>query len=195
MKVTKDFFNGLQDFGAYFEYIKQLFEEGKTTGDNHSEAMLNYTKLGISRIKRGLKTFKLSEELIEAAKNHPAKNWLIIQEAWCGDAANTMPVVSLLADQIEGVNLKVMLRDEHPEVMENYLTNGGKAIPIFLTFDADFNQVTKWGPRPQPAQDMVMENKNNPTMSYQEFSIILQKWYQKDKTATFQEELVQLFKK
>lgn len=193
MKVTKEFYDTLPGFDTYYSHILALYEAGKTTGPNQSEAMLNYTKLSLARTKRGLKTFKLKPELIEAAKNHSSKNWFLISEAWCGDAGNIIPMMKLLADAVDDVTLKVMLRDEYPEVMESYLTNGGKSIPIFILFDDDFNQLKKWGPRPEPAQNMVLENKANPTMSYEDFSVELQKWYVKDKAETLQNELIELF--
>lgn len=194
MKVTKEFYNQLPDFDTYYAEINELFEEGKTTGPNQSEAMINYTKLSLARTKRGLKTFKLKPELVELAKQNSSKNWFLISEAWCGDAGNIIPMMKLLADEVEGVTLKVMLRDEHPEVMESYLTNGGKSIPIFILFDENFNQIKKWGPRPEPAQNMVLENKKKPTLSYEDFSVELQKWYVKDKAETLQNELIKLFR-
>lgn len=193
MKVTKEFYNTLPDFEAYYTQIKELFDDGKTTGPNQSEAMLNYTKLALARTKRGLKTFKLKPELIELAKKHKSKHWFLISEAWCGDAGNIIPLMKILSDEIEGVTLKVMLRDEYPEVMDSYLTNGGKSIPIFILFDEDFNQLKKWGPRPEPAQSMVIDHKENPTLSYEDFSVELQKWYVQDKTDTLQNELIALF--
>jgi hypothetical protein len=194
MQVTNTFFNELPNYQQYFELINNLFEQGKTTGDNQSEAMLNYSKLGISRTKRGLKTFQITEELLAAAKSLKATKWLVISEAWCGDAGNTTPIIAILADQLDNVDLRVILRDDNPEIMDNYLTNGGRAIPIMVFFDDELNEVFRWGPRPKPAQDMVMEHKNNPEETYEEFSIRLQKWYQQDKTQTTQQELTDLMK-
>ena len=193
MKVTKDFYNTLPDFDTYYKHITTLFEEGKTTGVNQSEAMLNYTKLSLTRTKRGLKTYKLAADLVETVKKNPTKNWMLISEAWCGDAGNIIPIMKLLSEEVEGVTLRVMLRDEYPEIMENYLTNGGRSIPIFVLFDEEFNEIKRWGPRPEPAQNMVMEHKTNPKLSYEEFSVELQKWYVKDKTQTLQKELIELF--
>lgn len=189
MKIDQSSFDNLPDFNTYYQHILQLFEAGKTTGDNQSEAMLNYTKLSLARTKRGLKTFKCTDELLKAAEQTSRKNWLVISEAWCGDAGNIIPLFALLAEQTPGVTLKVMIRDEYPEMMENYLTNGGKSVPIFVAYDNDFTPVPQWGPRPKPAQDMVMENKNNLQLSHDDFAIVLQKWYQQDKTETLQKEL------
>ena len=193
MKVTSEFYSQLPTFEEYYTHIIRLFEEGKTTGENQSEAMLNYTKLALARTRRGLKTFKLSSDLIETAKKHTSKKWFLITEAWCGDAGNIIPIIQLLAKEIEGVTLKVMIRDEHPEIMNNFLTNGGKSIPIFVLFDVEYHQLKKWGPRPAPAQKMVLDNKETKAFSYADLSINLQKWYQKDKTLTLQKELIKLF--
>ena len=190
MKVSKEFFDKLPTFTQYYTHIQALFSEGKTTGHNQSESMLNYTKLSITRMKRGLKTFVINDELLQVAQSSHRKNWLVISEAWCGDAGNIIPIFQKLAEQVPGINLKIMIRDEYPDIMDNYLTNGGRSIPIFVAFDDSFEDVSHWGPRPKPAQDMVMENKKNPKATYDEFAIILQKWYQKDKTLTLQQELI-----
>ena len=194
MKISKTFFEDLPQFDQYFNHIQELFSQGKTTGEDQSENMLNYTLLSITRMKRGLKTFEISEELLQAAKDTPRKNWLVISEAWCGDAGNIVPIFAKIAEKIPTINLRIMLRDENPEMMENYLTKGGRAIPIFVAYDNDFKETPHWGPRPKPAQEMVLENKKNPIGSHDEFAILLQKWYQQDKTLTLQKELIDYLK-
>lgn len=194
MKIDSKFFNSLPNFDEYYQHINQLFEEGKTTGNDQSQAMLNYTKLSLARTKRGLKTFECSPELLTVAKQSKKTNWLVISEAWCGDAGNIIPLFVKLAEQTPGVILKVMIRDDHPEMMKNYLTDNAKSIPIFVAYDQDFKPTPYWGPRPKPAQEMVINNKQNPSMPYEEFAISLQKWYQKDKTTTLQTELIEYLK-
>jgi hypothetical protein len=194
MKIDAKFFNALPHFDTYYNHILQLFKEGKTTGDNQSNAMINYTKLSLARTKRGLKNIQCNDALVHAAKNTSKKNWLVITEAWCGDAGNIVPLFVKLAEQTPGVTLKMMIRDEYPKMMENYLTNGAKSIPIFVAYDDDFTPNPYWGPRPKPAQDMVIENKQNPQLPYEEFAIVLQKWYQQDKTETLQKEITEYLK-
>jgi hypothetical protein len=86
------------------------------------------------------------------------------------------------------INLKLILRDSNSEVMNSYLTNGAKAIPVVIFLDDDFNELAIWGPRPEPAQKMALENKAHPVMSQQDFNIALQKWYISDKSQTTQHE-------
>lgn len=189
--ITKELFKSLPTFSEYFQSVQALYNEGKTTGSNQSAKFLDYTQLTIARTKRGLKTFFPSQEMIEIANFCPRKNWMVITEAWCGDAGNILPFISNLADSVESIELKVILRDEYPEIMDLFLTNGSRSIPILIAMDEGFNYVSHWGPRPAPAQQMVLENKRNSTKDYQVFQIELQKWYLQDKAKTLQKELIE----
>ena len=193
--ISKDLFESLPNFEAYFQMIKELFAEGKTTGNNQSDKFIEYTQLSIARTKRGLKTLMPSDMLLIAAERSTRKNWLIITEAWCGDAGNIIPLIVNLAKAIDFVELKFILRDQHPDIMDLFLTNGGRSIPVFVAMDENMNYVTHWGPRPKPAQDMVMDNKRNPRENYEDFQIDLQKWYIQDKGKTLDQELIEYFNK
>lgn len=50
-------------FTDYLKLIDDLLAEGKTTGENQSEAMFNYGKLNRQRMKRLEKTIELNESL------------------------------------------------------------------------------------------------------------------------------------
>ena len=188
MKITKDIFDKAMDFETYDKHVKNLYAQGKTTGDDQSQHFIDFTKLGIQRIKRGLKTTVIEGNVIESLKRTKAKNWVVITEAWCGDGANSLPIIVKLAEARKDIKLKLILRDDNPEVMNSYLTNGAKSIPVVIFLDDDFNELALWGPRPQPAQDMVLENKAKPVMSPSDFKIALQKWYISDKSQTTQHE-------
>ena len=56
------------------------------------------------------------------------KRLLVIAEDWCGDAANTIPVLAKWAEQVEGLELRIIPRDEHPQVMDRYLTDGSRSL-------------------------------------------------------------------
>ena len=46
-KITKNIVENAYKYETYRELVNQLFSENKTTGNDHSESMLNYTKLNI----------------------------------------------------------------------------------------------------------------------------------------------------
>lgn len=188
MKITKEIYDNAMSFESYDTHVKDLFAQGKTTGNDQSQNFIDFTKLGIQRVKRGIKTTTIEEDVIASLMRTKATKWLIITEAWCGDGANSLPVIVKLAEAREDIELKILLRDDNPEVMNSYLTNGAKSIPVVIFMDDELNELALWGPRPQPAQDMVIENKHNPVMSPQDFKISLQKWYLSDKSQTTQHE-------
>lgn len=183
-------------YPEYRKMIDALMGQNKTTGENYSEDYLNYTKLNIQRMKRLDKTTQLNSDLKELLKKAPTMKWVVLSEAWCGDAAQNIPVLHQMELESGGkISMHIVLRDENLDLMDKYLTNGGRSIPKVIFLDADTHQeLGTWGPRPAPVQEMVEENKKNPTMNYSQFSEVVQKWYAKDKTQTLQQEITQLLK-
>ncbi len=200
-KLTRDIINNAWTYDDYRMKIDELFADGKTTGDNHSEAMLNYTKMNIFRMKRLDKTTRLTENTLTQIKKENRKiTWLVITEAWCGDAAQVIPVLNKLAAENENIDLKLIFRDENLEVMDQFLTNGTRSIPILIVLDSETLEVlNSWGPRPVEVQEMVMDAKSqalaNPDESaeiWNEVKKNSQLWYAKDKTKTIQEEILNI---
>ena len=189
------------DYTTYRELIDKLIAENKTTGDNHSEAMLNYTRLNISRMKRLDRTTKLSDaSLQKLATIDQPMIWLVITEAWCGDAAQVVPVMEKLAAENDNIELRLILRDENPAIMDAFLTNGGRSIPKLIILDkASLDVLGSWGPRPEVLQTMVMDTKaevqtiNDPVERKAKWDAVkyeTQRWYAKDKTQGIQTELL-----
>lgn len=185
------------DYQTYRSMIDGLLAEGKTTGNNHSADMIHYTELNVHRMKRLDKTATLNDELLSAvAKIEEPQTWLILTEAWCGDAAQNVPLIQKMADANPNINVKYVLRDEHLDLMDEHLTNGGRSIPKVLMIDEASGDVVKtWGPRPEPVQEMTMAYKHDQSPDkppYMEFAKQVQMWYMRDKTQTFQNEMTKL---
>lgn len=190
--ITQKHIEQGQNYADYRAMIDQLLSEDKTTGDNHSDAMIHYTKMNVQRMKRLDKTAKLNDETLEnITKIERPQTWVVITEGWCGDAAQIVPVLEKMAASSPNIELKLILRDENQEVMDAYLTDGARSIPKLIVLDSEtLDEIGTWGPRPQPAHEMVMERKKNDNgESYLEFATRLHKWYAKDKTQTTQQEL------
>lgn len=189
------------DYDAYRSLISELLAKGKTTGENHSDAMINYTEMNVTRMSRLDKTTKLTEEAREALENIDRPLiWLTLTEAWCGDAAQIIPVLEHLAQTSPNSELRLILRDEYPDIMDAFLTNGGKSIPKVIILDAESRKVLgSWGPRPEAVQQMVMQakadleniaDKEERTARYQTLVKEAQKWYARDKTRRVQHEFL-----
>jgi hypothetical protein len=104
---------------------------------------------------------------------------LVIAEDWCGDASNTVPILAKLADTLPTLELRMILRDQSPNVMDRYLTNGSRSIPIVIALDEEFREVGHWGPRPAVLQAWVMANLT--TMPKDELYPLVRKWYARDR--------------
>ena len=104
---------------------------------------------------------------------------LVIAEDWCGDASNTVPVIAKFAESVPGLELRVIQRDAYPEVMDQYLTNGARSIPMVIALDENFREVGHWGPRPSELQAWVMAHRATTPKS--ELYPQVRKWYARDR--------------
>lgn len=180
----------------YRELVDDLLAKGQTTGPDHSEAMLHYSKMNVQRMNRVEKTTIIDSQVAEAIKElKQAYHFLIITEGWCGDAAQIVPVINKVAElSPETFDLKLVLRDQNLELIDAHLTNGGRAIPVLLVLDENFNLVEKWGPRPAVLQRILAEWKQTHS-DQMEIATLLHGWYAKDKTQAIQQELLVLLRK
>ncbi|MGK7393110.1 MAG: thioredoxin family protein [Candidatus Cyclobacteriaceae bacterium M3_2C_046] len=197
MAITQAHIEQALSYPDYIQLIESLLKQNKTTGLNQSPKLLEYTKLNLQRSKRIEKTLKIQPELADKIKNlKQSWIWLILTEAWCGDAAQNIPVLYKLSSLNPNIQIKLLLRDQHMEVMDAYLTNGSRSIPKLICLQQEsLEEIGVWGPRPGPAQAMIQDYKKNPTMSYQDFGKEIQTWYSRDKAATIQQEFSNLVNK
>ena len=188
----------LENTYTYLEYkdlVKDLLAEGKSTGPEQSDYILNYSKLNNTRMKRLDKTTKISDETAqEIQKLATPQTWLVLTEGWCGDAAQNLPVIHKMAELNKNINLKLVLRDENLALMDLFLTNGGRSIPKLIALDTDNNVIDTWGPRPKVATKMVADYKEKNGSLDPQFKEYLQVWYNKDKGLSTQEDFVSLIK-
>ncbi|MCY3809600.1 MAG: thioredoxin family protein [Gemmatimonadetes bacterium] len=81
---------------------------------------------------------------------------LALSEDWCGDAVNILPVIARLAETLPDVELRVLSRDENPDLMDAHLTDGrSRSIPVVIVYDDRYREFGWWGPRPRELQRWV----------------------------------------
>lgn len=115
---------------------------------------------------------------------------LVIAEDWCGDASSTIPIIARLVDSVAGLELRVILRDQNPEVMDLYLTNGSRSIPIVIALDEEFRELGHWGPRPRDLQAWVMEHRLKVPKA--ELYPQVRQWYARDRGETTLREVLEM---
>ena len=188
---------GLFTYESYLKHFAEWVKNGETSSLNPSQALVDFTKLNLSRTQRIHKTISISPALKKAVENlEHSYTWMVITEAWCGDSAQNLPVIAELAKlNPDKIKLYILLRDENAELMENYLTNGARAIPKLIAVNDTLGKdAFVWGPRPAYAQELLTAWKNNPGgKTWDEFEKELHGWYAKDKSTSIQEEFIHIF--
>jgi hypothetical protein len=122
---------------------------------------------------------RLPEWAVTALPPGIRRRLLVLAEDWCGDASSTIPLVAKLSDQVPGLELRILRRDEYPEVMDRYLTNGSRSIPIVIALAEEFRELGHWGPRPRELQAWVMANRASTPKA--ELYPKVRQWYARDR--------------
>lgn len=182
----------MMTWDEYLELFDPIIEGKIKTAPYDKEAFVEYTRLNKSRMKRWLKTGSVSEDAkrIIASVQSP-QQWILITEAWCGDAAHSNPFIKKLSDLNQNIELKIILRDEEPKWIESYLTNGNKSIPKLIIRDHYDKDLFTWGPRPEECEKLVDRMKTD-GIDPLEAKKITQQWYNDDKGNSAVREIVTL---
>ena len=131
------------------------------------------------------------DEAVERAREIGGE-WrlLVLAEDWCGDASNTVPVLARFAEAAPNVEMRVVNRDENPELMDRYLTDGGRAIPLAVVLDEELEPRGRWGPRPEELQQYVLSEKEKGEQETSEIYREARRWYARDGGETTLRELL-----
>lgn len=183
-------------YNEYRNYIQHLVENQSTSGNEKSQDHINYTMLNDRRMKRLDKTIIVPENVKERLSLFNGKvTWLVLVETWCGDAAQVLPVIQKIAALNDGIRLRVLLRDKNESLMDQFLTNGARAIPKLIMIDSDTQEVIDtFGPRPSAITKIVEDYKRIHGKITPEFKEDIQHWYNKDKGQSIMEDLMSLLK-
>lgn len=191
-KLIQDAIDKSYSYSGYVDLVQKLVDENSSTGIP-TEDKIMFTKMNLQRIKRLDRKIILEEDEVEIFKNiNPLQTWLVILESWCGDGAQTIPVINKVAEVSEKIDLRIVIRDENPELMDQFLTNGSRSIPKLIILDENLNILETWGPRSAAATKMVEDYKREHGLIDAAFKADLQVWYNKDKGRHIIDELLQI---
>lgn len=194
--ITPEIIKNAMDWQTYWNLNETLVAENRTSGPNQTQELHDYTNLNWSRMQRIDKTVKILPEILEKLTSLEHNYILLaISEAWCGDAAQNLPAIAKMVEKSDKLEMKVILRDENLDVMNNYLTNGSQSIPIVIVLRKDtLEEVAVWGPRPKATMQILADYKANPEISKEEFHVNIHTWYAKNKSVDLQHEIVELLR-
>lgn len=131
----------------YFESAKPLtqYMDDMTTKKEESFSIYNQFEVPVD------------DEFIVILKEK-APHILVITEDWCGDAMMNNAIVRKIAEAAD-LEIRAVYRDENLELIDQYLTNGGRSIPVYLLLNKDGEVISKWGPRAEIVQQFVMDGR------------------------------------
>jgi hypothetical protein len=178
-------------YAEYFAFCENLAAQNANSGPNQTEALANFTKLNVTRMKRVFKTFQPDASLAQSLRGKGAARWIVITESWCGDAAQSLPVVAHLAALNPEIIFDIVLRDENPELIDAFLTNGGRSIPKALFINASGEILHHWGPRPKVLQEAFLL-EHNAGVPHDQSVLMMQEWYNKNKGSEVTKEILEL---
>ncbi len=164
--MTPEFFkdkrphNGLT-YDEYFKVMQQSFE-GFNVEDLNEEKKEQFeiTPLNIQRSGRIDRTYHVPETLCQEIREiSEPQLWMVLSEPWCGDSAQTLPYINKFAQCNPKIKMRILLRDMNLDIMDKYLINGARSMPLLVAFDEAGNELFKWGSRPKEASELFAREK------------------------------------
>ncbi|MGX9136124.1 thioredoxin family protein [Rummeliibacillus sp. JY-2-4R] len=91
--------------------------------------------------------------------NEKKPHVLVITEDWCGDAMMNNAIMRRIGEEAD-LEVRTVFRDQNLELMDQYLTNGGRSIPVYIFLNEQGEVIGKWGPRAPQLQEYVMKKRS-----------------------------------
>lgn len=186
---TKVALHTYAEYERLFEVLANMGKEGQYFVKSANLPYIRSNWKISQRVKSSVVLFHSLNQLL--LNLYYSYTWLVITEPWCMESAQNLPVIAAMANiNPEKIRLLVVLRDQHPELMNKYLTNGIESIPKVILINETLNvEEFTWGPRPAPAQDLFLKwKRENDPKTKRSFSIELNNWYNRDGSMTIQRE-------
>ena len=169
------------DEGVSFEeYLVAAKHDYENMSDGEDMEMKEYYRLGIQRMERMVSRYHpdAGQKSLLSQMDFKGKI-LIISEPWCGDASQALPVISAFFGT---EHVRITYRDKEPSLIDDFLTNGAKSIPVVIILNETFEVLNVWGARPQYGKELLEIYKQNPeTYSKEQCHNDLQVYYAKNK--------------
>jgi hypothetical protein len=144
---------------------RERFEQGMTYDEFKAQMTRNQERLAANE-----RSLVLDPADLDVFKRLPRPlNVLVLAEDWCGDVIDNLPILGRLAAESVKLNLRIFLRDQNPDLMDNYLNRGEfRSIPVFAFFDGDFNEIGRFIERPESVTKRRADQRDALSAQYPE---------------------------
>ena len=134
--------------------LQTWFEKG-LTADAYRET-LDYHKDNFAKIYDSFELPK-DEEFFQDIQKKQLRV-IVLAEPWCGHCMLNIPILLHFAKATQ-MDVRFLLRDENLELMDQYLTNGNRTIPIFIFINQNGEEVAKWGPMAEKTRNILAPHR------------------------------------
>ncbi len=182
-------------YAAYMDLMAAQAAADPPAGDAEAAEKHEYVKLNLHRSQRIARNWMPSDELATLLQTiTEPEQWLVLTEPWCGDSAQCLPCIAVMAERQPNIELHVLQRDKNLDIMDRFLTAGKRSIPVVAMFDPAGRPVGRWGPRPAAAQ-VVFDAAKQGGLEKPEILERLHLWYGRDRGKSLDEEFCALLRK
>ena len=173
----------------YQTYLFQMLEKINRAKNNEEIIQkIDHIKLNYQRSIRIRKSYRVNPDLLQVIRQiDKPQQWIVLTEDWCGDSAQNLPYIARMAGLNDKITLRILRRDQNPDLMERYLTSGKRAIPKLIAFDENGAELFNWGPRPEPAI-RLFEGLKDQGLEKKDILTQLHQWYARDAGKTLERE-------
>ena len=181
-------------FNDYLAHFESILSAEQPAAPYDQPDYFNYAKLNWSRMNRWIKQALPSADIVDTlAGIKEEQRWIVITEPWCGDAAHIIPFINMIAGLNPLITVDFQLRDAEPFLINQHLTNGGKAIPKLVIRNAGGHDIASWGPRPVQCQ-VLFDKLKSEKADFETLKTELQKWYNANRGIEIQDEINRLLR-
>ena len=191
--TISSYINKSYTYNEYRRKTREFLEDNSCSGEDPTDEKVNHTRTNEYRMDRLEKRAILKSELTELLQKQKIPlTWIVLVESWCGDTGQNLPVIAKLAELSLHIDLKIIFRDDHHEIMNEYLTNGGHAILKLICFESSTGkELGTWGPRQGNILKMIDEyRRENPGFDRQDFLENFYLWYGRDRGNAIQQDFI-----
>ena len=135
---------------------RERFEQGMSYDEYKAQMTRNR-----ERLEANERDLKLTDAQLAPFKNlKQPLNVLALGEDWCGDVIANLPILARIAQESGKLNVRVFLRDQNLDLMDQYLKNGEfRSIPVFAFLDDNFNELGRFIERPDSVTELRAQKR------------------------------------
>lgn len=110
----------------------------------------------VERMRHFYDEFDFDEDTAAFFNGRTPLQVLAIVEDWCPDVALHVAMLAKIADEVPGMELSLVRRDDNAELMDAYLSEGRRRVPTIVFMDMTFRELARWSGRSKSADAWIL---------------------------------------